>query len=334
MAASPTRKTSEQDLAAFNQAWRDSPLYQQAIRSVGQDPTKPIKLNERAAKAIEALLREHGVDIPSGMKIDNAGNWNQTNETWKRTGRVSAIAGAGALAILTAGAASPLVAAALGGIEGAGIGYGATGTGKGALIGAATGAATGGVLHGGGGVGGANSSVSAVHAGNAGINSAMGAGAGAGAGVTAAGTAGAVGGTAKWLTPLLSYGVPAATGLIGARMQANAERDAAALQDEQFDKAIAFEKEERDYQHGVADEKKTYDRGQYADYIGRLKPFNAAGTAATDRASALLTTSRYRPELTGAPSGRLVQMRAPDGSMGQVPETLVDHYLKNGAQRV
>lgn len=146
MDQTPTRQTSEQQLASWNQAWRTSPLYAQILRSVGIDPSGPIKLSESQAHAIENALRQNGVQLPDGMKIDNAGNLNQTNEAWKRASRVAAVAGAATATALTGGAASPFLTTSLGGAAtGGAIGYGATGTARGALTGAAIGAVGGGL---------------------------------------------------------------------------------------------------------------------------------------------------------------------------------------------
>lgn len=179
-----------------------------------------------------------------------------------------------------------------------------------------------------GGGGGSAASSAAASGGTA-------AGAGAAAGAGTAATVGAVAAqSASWLTPILQYGVPAATGIVGNLMAANGERDAARLSDQQFDKALAAEKEERDYQRSFNEEARGYNRAQYADYLGRLSPYGNAGSAAVDRASSLLTTSRYRPELVGAPQGAGVQMRAPTGETSVVPETMIDHYERLGAVRV
>lgn len=151
----------------------------------------------------------------------------------------------------------------------------------------------------------------------------------AAAGTTAATVAGVTGptttaGISSWLTPALAYGSPAVTGLIGAKMQGNAERDAARLQNEYLNRALDVEKENEQYR-----------RGQRADYLGRLKPYNDAGQSAVQRASALLTTSRYRPEgvNAGVPGGELVALKDSNGEIRQVPASEADRFLQLGAVR-
>lgn len=150
------------------------------------------------------------------------------------------------------------------------------------------------------------------------------AGTAAAGGVAAGTTAATAAGLSSWLTPALAYGAPAVTGLIAAKMQGNAERDAAGLQSEYLNRALEVEKEKEQYQ-----------RGQRADYLGRLKPYNEAGTAAVGRASDLLTTSRYRPEVGGAAGGgAMVALRDSQGVVRQVPASEADRFIQMGAQRV
>lgn len=151
----------------------------------------------------------------------------------------------------------------------------------------------------------------------------MGGSSSAAAGTAAAGTTAAAtgAGMSSWLTPALAYGLPAATNLIGAKMQGNAERDATALQNDYLNRALDVEKE-----------KEQYTRGQRADYLGRLKPYQEAGSAAVGRASDLLTTSRYRPELSGG-GGPMVALRDSAGEVRQVPASEADRYLQLGAVR-
>jgi hypothetical protein len=148
---------------------------------------------------------------------------------------------------------------------------------------------------------------------------------GATAGTAAGTTAATSAGLSSWLTPALAYGAPAVTGLIGARMQGNAERDAAALQHDYLTRALDVEKENEQYR-----------RGQRADYLGRLKPYSDAGGSAVQRASALLTTSRYRPEgvTAGMPSGPLVALQDARGEIRQVPASDAERYIQLGARRV
>lgn len=160
------------------------------------------------------------------------------------------------------------------------------------------------------------------------LSGAFGAGAGA---AGAAGSAAAAGGGAviptlggagisSWLTPLLSYGIPAATGLVATRMQANADRDATRMQTDYLDRALAVEQENQQW-----------NRGQRADYLARLKPYDEAGVAAVGRATDFLT-NRYRPDAMAG--GPLVALRDSRGEVRQVPAAEADRYLQMGAQRV
>jgi hypothetical protein len=148
---------------------------------------------------------------------------------------------------------------------------------------------------------------------------------GTGASVTApavsAGAKSLAGGLSSWLAPALNYGVPAVTNLIGLKMQGNADRDAAALQSEYLNRALEVEKEKEQYQ-----------RGQRADYLGRLKPYQDAGTGAVGRASDLLTTSRYRPEVSGG-MGPTVALKDSQGVIRQVPASEAERYIQAGAVR-
>lgn len=139
--------------------------------------------------------------------------------------------------------------------------------------------------------------------------------------------------TPSWLIPAITTGAQSVTGLIGARVQSNAERDAARIQADYLNRALDVEKENEAYRRRIDEEREGYRRGQRADYLGRLQPYNEAGTAAVGRASNLLTTG-YRPELGTAQGGPTVRLKAPDGSIGEVPASLVDHYISRGATRV
>jgi hypothetical protein len=109
-------------------------------------------------------------------------------------------------------------------------------------------------------------------------------------------------------------------------MANRADERAAGIQNEYLDKALAEEREN-----------KTYGRTQYADYLGRLKPFHDAGSAATSRASQLLSTSRYRPEVagTGAQAGAgMVRLADSRGQIREIPADQADQFIQAGAVRV
>ncbi len=166
----------------------------------------------------------------------------------------------------------------------------------------------------GGGAAGALQSGNAINA----LTGSLAAGGGAGGAAAA--------GASSWLRPLLQYGAPAATALVGQSMANRADTEAARIEAEQFDKALAEEREN-----------KTYQRGQYADYLGRLKPYGDAGTAATSRASQLLTTSRYRPEVQGVgarPGQGMVRLTDSRGQVREVPESEAPRWEQAGARRI
>lgn len=220
------------------------------------------------------------------------------------------------VAIIAAAAGGGLGAAAMGGAFAGTAALGSTT----AAGGVSTGAGVGGVATGG---------LFAPTAGLVGTTAATGGGFGAGGALTAAGgtlTAGKA--ASRWLGPVLDYGVPIAGGLIGQKLQANADKDAAAIQADYLNRALEVEKE-----------KEQYGRGQRADYLARLQPYGAAGSAATGRAEALLTSSRYRPEIgsmanTQPAGGAMVRLKAPDGSVSEVSAAMADHYLNRGATRI
>jgi hypothetical protein len=128
----PTRQTSAQQLASWNQAWRTSPLYAQIMRNLGVDTSGPIHLDEGTAHAVERALRENGVQLPDGMKIDNAGNLNQTNTLWRNVGIGAGLTGA-ALTGLGAAGVGPL-SGLFGAGAAAGAGAGTAGAGEGGWL--------------------------------------------------------------------------------------------------------------------------------------------------------------------------------------------------------
>lgn len=140
---------------------------------------------------------------------------------------------------------------------------------------------------------------------------------------------------AHWLAPVLQQAVPVAGNLISAHMQANANRDATAAEIAQLDKALEYQKEQDAYARADAEERKRYSREQFTSYSAGLEPYRTAGVAATGRTEGALATSRYQPQTgVSAPAPATVQMRAPDGSLGNVPMALVTQAEAKGAVRV
>lgn len=229
--------------------------------------------------------------------------WNQKTGEWERGWDLTLPLSLGALGGIGAGALS--AAGVIGGASGAA-------------------GATGGPMAGAGGAGAAG---------------AAGAGVGTGAGVTALTTGGALG----WLKPILQYGVPVAGSLIGAGMQAGADREATRLQSHYNDRALAAAEEEQKYQRErqgrldtQSEDERQYQHGQYASYQQRLAPYREASAPSLGRLNSLLSGSQWSTpgQSPGAPQGGMVTLRAPDGSTSQVPASQADHYLQRGAVRV
>ena len=147
--------------------------------------------------------------------------------------------------------------------------------------GIAGGVGAAGLLAGGAGAGGAAASSAPAYVG-ADIAGTAAAGTGAAAGGGVAATAGGVG---SWLTSpygsLISQGISTAGNIYGANKAADASAEAARIQAESFDKALAAAKEEQDYAHS----RDTRGDNQYADYLSRLNPYGQTGQASSNRLS-------------------------------------------------
>jgi hypothetical protein len=76
--------------------------------------------------------------------------------------------------------------------------------------------------------------------------------------------------------------VSAASGIYGAHKQSEATEDAAKVQKDYNDKALA-----------AAEEQRNYERQQYADRLNRLAPYRNLGVASTATLSNLLARSPY-----------------------------------------
>ena len=192
---SPTRRTSESDLARWNMAMRASPAYQNFMRAQGLSTDGRVKLSRSQQEGLERALKTSGVEIPSGMHIDQGGNLNQKN----RLGKVAAIGAAGTLAAFGIPGVFPgLAFGGGGGAAGTSFGMGAAGSAGPAGLGWTTGLGAGAFPPAGGLLGGA-------------------AAAGAGAGASAGATAGAA--SRSLLERIAGVAVPAA-GAIGAATSA------------------------------------------------------------------------------------------------------------------
>lgn len=177
------------------------------------------------------------------------------------------------------------------------------------------------------------------------------------------GTAGAAGTTAGLGMGArlgLQYGLPLAGNVVGSLIQSRASGKAAEIQDQYLREALAYEKERDAYDRRTNEERYAYDRdleaSRYGDREGRLSPYRATGGSANAQMAALLglpapapytptaPPSLPRPVVTtpGAPIPTtatapatipMVALRAPDGTVKQVPESEVQHYLDRGAVR-
>lgn len=132
---------------------------------------------------------------------------------------------------------------------------------------------------------------------------------------------------------LLGAGLSAGASVVGARTQQSAARDAARTEDAASREALAYQKEQDAYERKRDEEQTNYDRGQYADYLGRLDPYRAAGTGALARLSSHLGGSApamsYPVDQVG-----MVKLQSPDGRVREVPADQAEHYLAQGATRV
>lgn len=301
---------SEAPIDAFNQWLRARPEYQSLIQSFGQTPNN-VHLNDAQKQSVVRLAQSLGAVVDeghNGQEVDDSGNFQAKSHALRNT---LIIGGLAAATLLTAG--------------GAGLSWGI-----GPAWGTATGAGTA-----------AGSTVTALDAGGTALGAAGAAGAGTSA-ATAATVAGAGAaaskGVSSWLAPLIGVGSNVAGNLIGAKMQADSSKDAAAIQAQSVKDALDFEK------------------NQYADLTGRLAPYVAAGTAASDRQNQLLgnaprpgtsATSQptYGPPVanystqpvarTAAPATeQQVTLQAPDGSTKQVPQSQAAYYISKGAKQV
>lgn len=137
--------------------------------------------------------------------------------------------------------------------------------------------------------------------------------------------------------PVASVVVPAAISAIGSiwgsKNQKSASRDASRQEARFTSEALKDAREERDYSRRRDDEQMTYDRGQRASYLERLKPFTTAGQQAITNIAAS-TQSQLPGSVPTMGSGQMIQMRAPNGQVREVPASQAEWYLSRGATRV
>jgi hypothetical protein len=215
MPNTPNRSTSEAQLNQWNQQLRASPIWQSWWHAHGKDrPGAGLSDSER--QAFTWYLKQNGIQIPSGMHIDQGGNLNQDNHLLRNVGIGAAIGGA-ALTGLGAAGIGPLSGALSGGAAAGGAG------------------AAGGTL--------ASSSLPAASLmGGPGAISSMGASAGLGGGLLAGSSIpaamGSIGGPAAIASQGASRGIPwggaanAAEDYLGSRPRSGVGRALGAAGDE------------------------------------------------------------------------------------------------------
>ena len=123
----PNRGTSEQWLDDWNQQMRASSIYQNFMRQRGLPTDGRVRLSREQQGELEAALRAAGMQIPSGMHIDQGGNLNQKNRLARNVAIGAGVVGGG-LAAAGAAGAGPF-AGMFGGSGAAGAGSAATGAG-------------------------------------------------------------------------------------------------------------------------------------------------------------------------------------------------------------
>lgn len=135
-----------------------------------------------------------------------------------------------------------------------------------------------------------------------------------GATATGAGTAATAGGVAapvvaraagsSWLAPVLGQAIGGVTGLVGAKMQSNAARDAAALNDQYLREALDFEKEQAAYDRSRQAGLDEQERTRYSGRETRMAPYVQAGGNSADRQAQLLgLPARPSPTVPGGGAG-------------------------------
>lgn len=147
--------------------------------------------------------------------------------------------------------------------------------------------------------------------------------------------------------PLLIAAVPAAIGAVssifGAKSQSNASKRAAEVEAKSSSEALADARAQREYEQERDRENtaytrqqvegdKTYTRGQYADYLGRLTPYANAGAKAVSGLSANFA-GRIASQVP-ASGNQMIKLADSRGRIREVPASQADVYIKQGAVRV
>lgn len=158
---------------------------------------------------------------------------------------------------------------------------------------------------------------------------------------------------AGWFSPanIIPSAISGIASIFGANQQANASSEAAQLQHQSTEEALADARKQREYE-----------QAQYANYLGRLQPYLGLGTTASSTLQNLLARSPYtrmansgpvpqystaapRPVGSGqtpaaaAPSSfsggsGTIKLQAPDGTIKDVNLSDAEHFKKLGAVAV
>lgn len=314
MAVNPVNG-NEAQIDQANIAMRASPWYQQLLASFGQRPDA-VKLTDSQRQQVMAAARQNGYDVDKSFEIDPGGNFNPKGHKLRNTLIVAGIAGA---TIATMGAAGVFAGGAA--AAGSGAGAGAAGAAGAGAAGAGAAAGTG-----------------AAAAGGLGAAAAGGTAAATGAGAATA--AGAAGGLGAW-GPIISGGIGAATSIYGANKQASSIDKATDAQTAANREALDFTKQ----QYG--DRMKLLQPYQQlgADSLGLLRGLSGVPMSAAPAPTAGATPQPNMPNMPNGPTtygtgtmqgappqtSGFTPMRAPDGSVQNVPAHLVQMAAAKGA---
>lgn len=111
-------KPTEASIDQVNQWMRGSTWYQDLLRSMGHDPSAPVKLSKDEGKKVMAAAQQQGVVVDQGnMEVDPAGNFNPKGHKLRNTLIVAGLAGATIATMGAAGAFAGASGAASGGLS-------------------------------------------------------------------------------------------------------------------------------------------------------------------------------------------------------------------------
>ncbi len=222
------------NLDQVNQAFRQSPVYQQWMAAHGKPLNGIVKLTDSERNGLGKTLENNGFQLPDGWEIDQGGNIHEETHTGRNVliGAAIAAAAFGIPAVLAA-APEAATGAGLGGVE-----AGAT-SGVGSAV--ASGSLAGGA---GAGLGGAASAAATGAGAAAGGGGAAFDAAGNFIGPSTIGGSASAAGSSSLVDNLLKYGVPVAGSVVGGLIQSNAAGNSSAAQQAYLEEALAYQKEQ------------------------------------------------------------------------------------------